>query len=179
MRRSFVLVIVIIVAIVAFLFSGYFRLPVSPWSWSLFRKHTLTGSWCGIVTSENNVRRAMFLSLHVPTRLQATRNVEGSAQLFPVDGQTVAYQAFGRFDGSRLSLKLFAGDPQQPSSGGTMEGTWAADQLDVTRMLLFFRSSSSAEREAPDYTGTLKKGGEAEYRALCRQVPPAQGGIHP
>src|SRR5438477_35682 len=125
MRGLTIFLIVIFVGFIVFFLLGYgARIVVSPWSWSLFRKHTLTGNWYGTMHSENGNNKAIFIEMHVPGRLQAGINLTGSAQICSSSGEEVKYDIVGRTDGSNVSLKLVSGNLRQPSSAGTLDGTW-------------------------------------------------------
>lgn len=171
MRAYLTIFAIVAFAIVVFAWAGYVRLAFSPWSWSLLHKDTLTGSWYGMVESKENAKGAILLNLHLPHRLRAGVNLQGSARVFTSRGETT-YDLTGRFDGSEFNLTLVAGDPRHPSSGGSIEGTWSQDTLSVKANIY---TLPTGEHPAFRVTGSgiLKKGEEPEYRTLCRQLMPS------
>jgi hypothetical protein len=171
MRGLTIFLGVVVLGFVVFFVLGYgARIVVSPWSWSLFRKHTLTGSWYGTLHTEGGNNKAILIEMHLPRRLRAGINLTGSAQVCSSNvGEEIKYDILGRTDGSNVSLKMFSGDPRQPSSGGTLDGTWSEDVLQLSGLI---HSTQAKENnlDDPHLSGRLQKGTEGDYRSTCQQM---------
>ena len=140
------------------------RAVVSPWSWSLFRKQTLTGSWYGNIQSAHTTEAAMLLKLHIPYRLHFGYNLSGEVRSCDAGGELTTYKVLGNSDGSSVNLKLFA---DQKNEGNRrlsfLQGEWHGESLALKGEIY---SKSGPGRDVP-VTMELRKGSETDYNGAC------------
>jgi hypothetical protein len=146
------------------------------WSGSMFSSRpSLTGVWVGKLTihsgplpagsdlgGDRNVSEGQYaMKLHIQNvLLTLSPSIKGSAEICDAGGQHRRFK-FNMGDvrqGNRLSVAL--DDVADYTAGGHLNGLWQEDRLNVS---FAWRTSG--------VVGTLHKGSDSDFDALCRNLP--------
>jgi hypothetical protein len=157
-----------------------------PWSFSSGGRPALVGTWVGEMRTGRGLPRGVLLDMdrHRSTgrrRCGNCNNVEGEARMCDERGLVRSYNLWGTVAdrrGSALRMGLTA-EPDPPPDGLSMShlrGTWdGADALAMQASLHLRRGPSAITSSDDPDTGrdhplALRRGTEADWRALCRTL---------
>ncbi|HET6229036.1 MAG TPA: hypothetical protein VFE05_03090 [Longimicrobiaceae bacterium] len=147
---------------------------------------TLTGTWVGQMVTGGGQPRALLLELHrwfpENDRSPCPRcpSIEGSALVCDARGAVVPYSAGGD-PGNRMATQMQVGvspSVKPPPDGlelSVVRGAWAGDRLNLEAEFHWRRGTSAISSTAdPETNGwvplIMRRGGEAEFRALCARI---------
>jgi hypothetical protein len=159
-----------------------------PWSDTSGGRAALIGTWVGEMRTGRGEPRGVFLDMdrHRSTgrrRCGNCPNVEGEARMCDARGLVRAYSLWGTVEnrrGSSLRMGLTP-EPSPPPDGlslSHLRGTWdGADALALRATLHLRRGASAISSSDDPDTGrdhplALRRGTEAEWRALCARLRP-------
>jgi hypothetical protein len=157
-----------------------------PWSDTSGGRPALVGTWVGEMLTGRGSPRAVFLDLdryHSTGRRRCgnCNNVDGEARMCEAGGRVRAYEMFGwvadrRGSGVRIGLTPVPDPPPDGLSMSHLNGTWDGGDALTMRATLHLRRGPSAisASDDPD-TGhdhplALRRGTEADWRALCARL---------